>query len=150
LSDLSRFSTYRSIFRITTDNPWFGTGLGTFAPAFPPYRTDDVSMQGIWDIGHSTPLELMSEMGIPFALIIGAAWIVALAILLLGALAERRSKTVLLSALTVALIGLAHSCLDFSLQVAGYSIVAFALLGLGLSRAVSSPARVPKPRLKRA
>jgi hypothetical protein len=44
--------------------------------------------------------------------------------------------TVPLSALTVALIALLHSSIDFSLQISGYSIVVFALLGLGISRAI--------------
>ena len=44
-----------------------------------------------------------------------------------------------LSSLAVALIALLHSSIDFSLQVAGYSIVVFALLGLGLSQAIKSP-----------
>jgi hypothetical protein len=41
-----------------------------------------------------------------------------------------------LSSLAVSLIALLHSSIDFSLQIAGYSIVLFALLGLGLSQAI--------------
>jgi O-antigen ligase len=136
LSDAGRLSAYRSTLRIILDNPWFGTGLGTFAYAFPLYRSDDISMLGIWDIAHNTPLELACEMGVPFALIAALAWMVALAVLSLG-LSERRS-TVPLSALAVSVIALLHSSIDFSLQIAGYSIVVFALLGLGLSQAVCS------------
>ena len=33
LSDAGRLSAYRSTLRIISDNPWFGTGLGTFAHA---------------------------------------------------------------------------------------------------------------------
>jgi hypothetical protein len=46
-----------------------------------------------------------------------------------------------LSSLAVSVIALLHSSIDFSLQIAGYSIVVFALLGLGLSRAISSMQR---------
>jgi hypothetical protein len=49
---------------------------------------------------------------------------------------RRRGKIVPLPALAVSLIALLHSSIDFSLQIAGYSIVVFALLGLGLSQAV--------------
>jgi len=138
LSDEGRLSAYRSTLGIIADNPWFGTGLGTFAYAFPAYRSSDISMRGVWDIGHSTPLELASETGIPFTLVVAAAWIVALVVLVLGIRGRRRSVAVPLSAFSVALIALGHSCIDFSLQIAGYSIVVFALLGLGLSQAVSS------------
>src|SRR5262249_38612207 len=107
------------------------------------YRTSDISMRGLWDIAHSTPLELASEMGIPLALLVATAWIAALIILLRGASRRRRSVTVPLSALAVSLIALLHSCIDFSLQITGYSIVVFALLGLGLSQAIVSRHRGP-------
>jgi O-antigen ligase len=138
LSDAGRLSAYRSTLRMIADNPWFGTGLGTFAHVFPVYRSSDISMQGIWDIAHSTPLELASEMGIPLALAVVAAWLVALIVMALGFGRRRSVMAVPLSAFAVSLIGLLHSSIDFSLQIAGYSIVVFALLGLGLSQAVLS------------
>ena len=144
LSDAGRLSAYRSTLRIIADNPWFGTGLGTFAAAFPAYRSDDISMRGVWDIAHSTPLELASELGVPLALIVAAAWIVALVLLSLGLRRRRSSMTVPLSALAVSLIALLHSSIDFSLQIAGYSIVVFALLGLGLARAVTPVRAEPR------
>jgi O-antigen ligase len=138
LSDAGRLSAWRSTLKIIADNPWFGTGLGTFLYAFPAYRSSDISMWGRWDTALSTPLELTSEMGIPLALIVATAWIVGLVVLLRGLRGRRRSITVPLSALAVSLIALLHSSFDFSLQIAGYSIVVFALLGLGLSQAVAS------------
>jgi O-antigen ligase len=137
LSDLGRLSGYRSTLKIIADNPWFGTGLGTFGYSFPAYRSGAISMQGIWDIAHSTPLELASEMGIPLALIVATAWMVAIAILSFGVSGRRRHIVVPLSSLGTALIALLHSSIDFSLQIVGYSIVVFALLGLGLSQAVA-------------
>ena len=136
LSDAGRLSAYRSMLKIIADNPWFGTGLGTFAFGFPAYRRDDISMRFIWDIGHNTHLEFASEMGIPLTLVVAMAWIGALAILFSGLRGPRRNMIAPLSALAVSLIALVHSSIDFSLQVAGYSIVVFALLGLGLSQAI--------------
>jgi O-antigen ligase len=134
-SDGGRLAGYRSTLKIIADNPWFGTGLGTFAAAFPHYRSD-ISMWGVWDIAHDTPLELASEMGIPFTLLVAIAWIAALVVLSLGLRGPRRSMVVPLSALAVSLIALLHSLIDFSLQITGYSIIVFALLGLGLSQAM--------------
>ncbi len=152
LSDVGRLSAYRSTLRIIADNPWFGTGLGTFASAFPTYRTDDISMWGVWDLGHSTPLEFASEMGLPLTAVVAVAWAAALALLLRAARGRTTTIAVPLSAMMVALIALLHSSIDFSLQVAGYSIVVFALLGLGLSQAVggSSPSdRSPRSDLSK-
>ncbi|MDE2472640.1 MAG: O-antigen ligase family protein [Bradyrhizobium sp.] len=136
LSDAGRLSAYRSTLKIIADNPWFGTGLGTFAFSFPAYRSGDISMRGVWGIGHNTPLELASEMGVPFALVVAAAWLAGLTALYFGS--RRQNAVVPLSALAVSLIALLHSSIDFSLQVAGYAIVVFVLLGLGLSRVVCS------------
>jgi len=142
LGDPGRLSTWRSTLKIIADNPWFGTGLGTFAYAFPPYRSGDISMWGRWELAHSTPLELASDLGIPLAIAVAAAWFVALVLLARVVLAGRRSTMTLpLSALAVSLIALLHSSIDFSLQIAGYSIVVFSLLGLGLSQAVLTSSR---------
>jgi O-antigen ligase len=136
LSDAGRLSAYRSMLQIIADNPWFGTGLGTFAAAFPAYRRADISMKGVWGIGHSTPLEFASEMGLPLTAVVALAWATALAVLLLTLRGRRKTITAPLSALVVALIALLHSSIDFSLQISGYSIGVFALLGLGISRAI--------------
>jgi O-antigen ligase len=149
LSDSGRLAAYRSTLKIIADNPWFGTGLGTFAFSFPAYRSDDISMQGLWGIAHNTHLEFASEMGIPLALVVGLGWLAALIVLFFGMHGrQRRSIVAPLSSFAVCLIALLHSSIDFSLQIAGYSIVVFALLGLGLSRAVvgdraAVPAREP-------
>jgi O-antigen ligase len=150
LDDEGRLSVYRSTLRIIADNLWFGTGLGTFEYAFPAYRSSDISMGGRWDIAHSTPLELASEMGIPVTLVVAVTWIVALVALSLGLRGRRRSMTVPLAAFAVSLIALLHSSIDFSLQIAGYSIVVFALLGLGLSQAaIALDNGAPPPKGRR-
>jgi len=135
LGDVGRLWTYRSTLRIIADNPWFGTGLGTFAAAFPPYRSDNMSLQYAWDLAHSTPLEFASEMGIPLAFLVAAAWIAAILVLARALRGRKRDMIVPLSAFGVALIANLHSFIDFSLQIAGYSIVVFGLVGLGLSQA---------------
>jgi O-antigen ligase len=138
LADEGRLETYRSSLRMIADHPWFGTGLGTFVWSFPAYRNASASTWGIWDLAHSTPLELASDLGLPLAGLIGLAWLVVLAVLCRGVRIRRRDLIVPVAALVVAALGLAHSCIDFSLQISGYSIVVFALTGAGLSQSLSS------------
>ena len=76
----------RRTLKIIADNPWLGTGLGTFGFGFPAYRSDDIPMQGLWGVAHSTPLEFASEMGLPLTLVVTLAWIVALIVLSLAML----------------------------------------------------------------
>ena len=133
LSDEGRLDTYRATLHMIADHPWFGTGLGTFVWSFPAYRSGN-SMRGVWDLAHSTPLELAADLGLPLATVIGLAWIVILGVLIRGAFRRRRDGLVPLAALAVALIGLLHSMVDFSLQIPGYAIVALAVVGVGLGQ----------------
>jgi O-antigen ligase len=152
LSDESRLSAWRSTLRIIADNPWFGTRLGTFVWSFPAYRSNEMSMWGVWDLAHNTYLEFASELGIPLVILVGAAWVVAIVILACGLRGRHRDTGPVLAALTVSLIALLHSSIDFSLQVTGYSIVVFSLLGMGLAqslRADDDPGSVVGPVRKR-
>ncbi len=140
LADEGRWAAYRSTMRMIADYPWFGTGLGTFAWSFPAYRSPDISMWGVWDIAHNTPLELASEVGLPLAGTVALAWLIALGALLRGIRIRRRDVILPLSAGAVALIANLHSWIDFSLQIPGYAIVVFALLGVGLAQSFSGAA----------
>jgi O-antigen ligase len=141
LGDVARFDTYRSTVRMIAEHPWLGTGLGTFALSFPPYRSDEISVWGIWDRAHDTLLEIAAEMGVPFAALVAAGWLVVVLTLLGGVRKRRRDLVVPVSALAVAVISLLHSVVDFSLQIPGYAIVIFALVGAGLAQSFPSDRR---------
>ncbi len=138
LGDEGRPATYWSAWHIIRDHPWVGTGLGTFERIFPAYRSANVSMWGIWETAHSTLLEIAVELGLPFAGLVVIAWIIGFAVLLRGVWIRRRDVVVPIAAMSVAALALAHSLIDFSLQIPGYSIVVFALLGAGLSQSFPS------------
>ena len=133
LVDEGRMEAWKSTLRFVGTNPWFGTGMGTFRGAFPPYRSPEISIYGIWDRAHSTPLELVSEVGIPLALLIAVAWSVMF-IVLARKIFSRRREIVPLAAATTASLSLAHSSLDFTMQIPGYTIPFFALFGAGLAQ----------------
>jgi O-antigen ligase len=138
LSGEGRLEIYRSTLRMIADHPWFGTGLGTFEWSFPSYRKVNVSVWGVWDRAHSTPLELASDLGLPLTGLIVVAWLVVLARLVWGVRIRHRDLIVPVGALAVAVLGLAHSMVDFSLQIPGYSIPVFALVGAGLAQSFPS------------
>jgi hypothetical protein len=83
-------------------------------------------------------LELASDLGLPLAGLICLAWLIVLAVLIRGMRMRRRDLIVPVGALAVAILGLAHSVIDFSLQIPGYVIVVFALVGAGLAQSFSS------------
>ena len=78
LSDEGRLDTYRATLHMIADHPWFGTGLGTFVWSFPSLPQRRTPCEAVWDLAHSTPLELAADLGLPLAAVIGLAWIVIL------------------------------------------------------------------------
>jgi O-antigen ligase len=137
LADEGRWETYKATLRMIADHPWFGTGQGTFAYGFPAYRSPNASMWGVWDLAHSTPLEMAADMGVPLAALVAAVWIVLFAVLVRGTLVRRRSLIVPVAALAIGALAVLHSLIDFSLQIPGYAIVVLALVGTGLAQSFS-------------
>jgi len=138
LADEGRFAAYQSTLQMIADHPWFGTGLGTFVWAFSAYRSPEISMRGVWDIAHNTPLELASDLGLPLAGAVYLGWLILFVILVTGIRKRRRDTIIPLAALLVGLIAVLHSCIDFSLQIPGYSIIVFALAGAGAAQSFTS------------
>jgi O-antigen ligase len=137
-ADEGRLETYRAILRMIADHPWLGTGQGTFAAAYPAYRSSEVSMWGVWDIAHNTLLEIAADMGIPIAVLVVLAWVAIFVTLIYGVRHRNRDLVVPISALAVAMLAILHSLVDFSLQIPGYGIVALALIGSGLAQSFST------------
>ncbi len=145
-SDEARVEIYRSVLKMIADHPLFGTGQGAFAYAYPAYRSAQSSMSGVLEMAHDTLLEIASDMGIPIAALIVISWIVILAVLLHGAVVRRRNRLMPIAALVVASLAIAHSLIDFSLQIPGYSIVALSLIGAGLAQSFANGSTSPRSR----
>jgi O-antigen ligase len=150
-ADGGRRIAYALTARMAEDHPWLGTGLGTFVWNFPAYRTADLPITGIWDRAHDTWLELASDLGIPLTGLIVAGWMLIILVLSRGVLYRRRDLVVPAAGLSAALLAVAHSSVDFSLQTPGFAIVAVAVVGAGLAQSFrsKSPERPSAERVKR-
>jgi O-antigen ligase len=137
LFDSGRWSAYLSTLRIIEEYPWLGTGLGTFRWAFPRYRSDNIFISGIWEQTHSTTLEIASEMGIPFTVLVVVAWLIIFVVLDRGMLTRKRHAILPMAAFWIGLLAVLHSQIDFSLQIPGFSIAICPLIGMGLAQAAS-------------
>jgi O-antigen ligase len=129
-----RLDTYRSTWAMIADHPWLGTGLGTFAWSYPSYRSGAWTSWGTWERAHSTPLEIVSDMGLPLAGLVVAGWTAIFGVLLFGLWSRQRDRIVLVAALAAASLGILHSMIDFSLQIPGFALMVFALVGAGLAQ----------------
>ncbi len=138
VSDPARSATYKSTLKMISDHPWFGTGLGSYEWSFPAYRSDDASIWGVWNRAHDTLLEIAAELGVPLALLVAALWCLALWRLWRGIGLRKRDIAIPTAAFAVAVIGLLHSLIDFSLQIPGFAIPVFALVGAGFAQSYSS------------
>jgi hypothetical protein len=138
LTDDMRLQTYISTLRIIEEFPWLGTGLGTFRWVYPQYRSGDMSVSGIWDRAHSTPLELAAEMGLPFTIVVIMAWALTIGLLARGMMTRNRDDILPTCAFWISLLALLHSMMDFSLQIPGFAIAVLILIGMGLAQSFSS------------
>lgn len=134
IDDEGRVEVWKATLQMIWDHPWFGTGLGTFVSAFPLYRPSDLSIAGIWDLAHSTPLELIAELGLPVGVLIAVVWIAAGAFMTRGAISRQRDSEIVIAPLAIGLSATIHSFFDFTLQIPGYSIPFFALIGVGIAQ----------------
>ncbi|QPF90284.1 O-antigen ligase family protein [Bradyrhizobium commune] len=139
--DLGRWYTYGSTLRIIEDFPWLGSGLGTFRWVFPAYRSGEIPSYGIWEQAHNTTLEIAAEMGIPFAAVLVTTWGAILLVLARGMLSRNRDATLPTAAFWIGLLAVAHSQLDFPLQIPGFSLAICPILGMGMSQSFSNKSK---------
>lgn len=129
-----RWETYVSTWRMIGDHPWLGSGLGSFRYVFPLYRGPEPSIWGVWDRAHSTPLELAAELGLPLAVVVCLAWIAVFAVLAAASLQRRSGAIFPITGLVCGAMAVAHSLIDYSLQIPGLAIPVLSLVGVGLAQ----------------
>ena len=145
LLDYGRWSVYKYCIDAIRHRPFLGTGAGTFGDVFPSVRGADLSAWGVWDYAHSTILEIAVEMGVPVAVMIGIAALASFFVLQRATLRSKDRSRVSFSAMTgVVVLAYLHSIIDFSLQIPGYLIVFWILLGCWLARSFDEKPLVPR------
>ncbi len=135
LLDDQRWSVYGYCIDAILQRPWLGSGAGTFADLFPSLRPPDFNKWGTWDFAHSTILEIAVEMGVPIAVMIVCAAIASLYILARAALRSKgKSRGSFAAIAGIAALTYLHSLIDFSLQIPGFFVVFWILLGCWLAQ----------------
>ncbi|MGY2047779.1 O-antigen ligase family protein [Methylobacterium sp. JK268] len=146
LGDEGRLQVYATVLRMMAERPLLGFGLGSFEAVFPAYRGAALGSYGVWDIAHSTPLELGVELGIPALAGVAALWCWGAVTLARAYRGGRRGVSAVAAALCVGGLGTLHSAVDFSLQIPGYAVAFAAVVGCGLGRACTILARTSPGR----
>ena len=130
LSD-DRFCLYRQTIAAIRDNWVWGTGFGTFGDVFPAYRNAGCTIHGIPEQAHNSYLEGTLGLGLPFLLLLAATLAVLVSILATGLRERRRLRPIPIVCLAALGLMLAHSAVDFPVQIPGIAVYFAALLGSG-------------------
>jgi O-antigen ligase len=135
--DDDRWCVYRSTISAIADNPWFGTGFGTFQHVFPVYRTPECGIGGVWDRAHNSFLEGYLGMGVAFAVFAVFVLFYLSHLFLIGYRTRWRFQIIPLTGMAILLLIVLHSLVDFSLQIPGVAAYVAAALGAAVSVSVA-------------
>ena len=125
-----RMQIWMAAWKAITMSPWMGWGIGNFPDIY--MIVQPASMTQPNDLAHSTPLEVMVEVGMPMAFVVYAILLIPWFATLYGALSVRFMHRYLpVAALAVATVPTVHSMIDFSLQMPAIGFVVSAVLGMG-------------------
>lgn len=135
LSEDPRFILYPLLFDRIWENPWFGTGLGTFESVFFAIRTP--SFSGRFDTAHNSYLEMALEIGIPATILLYIAMGYLVIFCVWRIITERRRTNIFaaIAAATTVTVGI-HSMFDFSLQIPAVTITYMSIMGVCCAQCV--------------
>jgi len=125
------------------EQPWLGTGYGTFEDAWTLYRPEEI---GRWfRQAHSTYAENLLELGVlgsvPLVLCVGAIVVLCAR----GLVIRRRNGIFPSAALAAGVVPIAHSTIDFTLQMPAIALLFAVLLGMGVRQSFPEAARAARP-----
>lgn len=126
-----RFVIWERAWRIVTESPWLGKGLGTFGLVFPQHQNPVEASAGF--MAHNDYLQIWLEAGLPGLVLLLAIYVATL-VLFVRVLRSRRfgnARVVEIAGLFCGLLAVAmHSFVNFDLYVLPTSLIA----GLMLAR----------------
>lgn len=139
----ARLRIWQTSLRAVALSPWLGWGLGGFADAYMILQPASILQPN--DLAHSTPIEIMVELGVLAAILAFVVVLLPWAICLRGALRRRFTHRYLpIAAFALATVPILHSTVDFSLQMPAIGFVVSAFLGMGWAQAFGRRDRKPE------
>lgn len=134
VSSNSRIDVQQATIPMIADHWMLGTGPGSFASVFQEYRPEAVGTDGIIEKAHNTYLQFAAEMGIPAlaGLLLVWGW---LGLQLYSGFRARKERYVIPAlGLSVWLLGVLFSLIDFPLEIPGLTALYVAILVVTVSQ----------------
>ncbi|MDQ0838837.1 O-antigen ligase family protein [Sphingomonas faeni] len=127
-----RFVSWEGVWFMATHHFPYGTGLGSFVRAFSPVESLNTVSRNYLNHAHCDYLELIAEAGIVGVLAIAAALVfVVLAVRRVAALSATQDRAfVEVAAVTVLVLLLLHSLVDYPARTFAIAAIAGAMAGL--------------------
>ncbi len=125
----TRLAVAALTWRAALDRPLTGHGAGTFEAMFPAYR-DGIRTWAVWDNAHNIYVEAMAGLGLPMALALFGAVLLAIRAAARGWWRLGSAGGACRVAIAAAFVVLAQGLQEFALLVPGVSIPFWTLLGL--------------------
>lgn len=130
-----RLAVYRLCLEAIAANPLLGYGMGSFQAVFRMYNQH---IAWSFDQAHSDILESLVDLGIPATMLLCSAVALLLSGILRGLFKRRRHGMFPALALAGSVVVIAHSSMDFSLQIPGVAMPFAMVLGIGLAQSWGS------------
>lgn len=121
--DDGRFCVAPAILQSAKDNQLTGVGFATFRLFFPAYRDALCGVAGVWDRAHSVYLEAYLGLGWIFFALLFVGVSVLVWTLARGIQTRRSLRAYPILGLAILVLVLAHSSIDFSVQIPGFATV---------------------------
>ncbi len=135
-----RLAVYTILTQAITENPWLGTGYGSFEKSFRLHRNE--SVKGYYTAAHNTYLENMFELGIlPTLALCMAVLLIALKCLQ-GIWTRKRYWYYPAIGFSATLLVGTHALVDFSLQIPAIAYIYATLLGASFAQSLSTHYRL--------
>lgn len=143
---VARTAVWRDTLKLIAERPLAGAGFGSFGDVYPRVQTAHLAFAV--DHAHNDYLQLAAELGVPAAALLVASWVFLTARGARAALA--RSATTSERVESAGAVGgaaalLAHSFLDFNLQLPANALVFAVLLGMLAARRGGEPGDTVSP-----
>jgi O-antigen ligase len=127
---------YQLTIRAISDQPLFGTGLGSFEDVFRLYRSAKVL--SVYDYAHDTYLETALELGVPSLILLALS--IGAAIIECARGVRVRRRDLIYPCIGVGVSGLVwtHALVDFSIQIPAVAVSYAMLMGIAVAQSRSS------------
>ncbi len=132
-NNFNRVVVWRISLDAVAQSPLLGWGLGSYPDVYAIHQPATIIMPN--DKAHSTPIEVLVEMGIPGGIAAMALVVIPWWICLAAALRQRRQRYLVAAGFAVVAVPILHSLVDFSLQIPAIAFVVSAFLGMGWGQA---------------